>query len=147
QQVLGTLQHLLFAEGEWLGLVKQQQAFHYAGYFQKRTGTHLVGVFLEPVLPVVIWDIAFAVHEVIDDLDDVVAANQAAETDGSYVTKWNFNFKTAGLNFEGVELLNTSANCPAANLFYNSNPVIRIYDLITDMKITIHEAPKWPWKL
>ena len=76
-----------------------------------------------------------------------MAADQAAKADGSYVAKGNFYFKTAGLNFQRVELLNTGTYCAAANLFYNSNPVIRINNFVTDMKITIHEAPKWPGKL
>jgi hypothetical protein len=147
QQIACALEHLLLAEGERLGLVQQQQAFHHAGNFEQGPGPHLVRIFLEAELPVVVRDIAFAFGEVIDNFGDIVAADQAAKAYGSYITKRDFNFKIAGLNFQGVELLNTRANGPAANLFYNSNPVIRINDFVTDMKITIHEAPKWPGKL
>ena len=62
QQVPGSFQHFLFAEGKWLGLSEKEKTFQYGGNFHERPGSHLVGILFEPVFPISIVA-AFAVGQ------------------------------------------------------------------------------------
>src|SRR5689334_601326 len=52
EQVLGALEHFLFAEGEGLAAAEGNEALEDAGNFNERPCAHALGVLLEAVLPV-----------------------------------------------------------------------------------------------
>jgi hypothetical protein len=54
EKILRALEHFLFAEREGFAAAEGNETLEDDGYFEERSGTHALGVFLEAVFPVVV---------------------------------------------------------------------------------------------
>ena len=80
QQILGALQHFLFAEGKRLAPAERNEALEDYGYFQEGTRAHALGIFFEPVLPVVVR-IQLALLQESQHLGRIVGSNDCSQSD------------------------------------------------------------------
>src|SRR5262249_33896596 len=74
EQVLGSLQHFLFTEGEGLAAAEGNEALEDGGDFNQRSRAHALGILLEAMLPVRMR-VKFALFEEAQDLVGFVRAN------------------------------------------------------------------------
>src|SRR5712691_12910180 len=88
EEKFGSLEHFLFAEGERLCAAKGNQTLQYGGYFDQRAGPHPFGVFLEPVLPVVMR-IRFSFFQETKNLECFSIANYRPQANGNRVACGN----------------------------------------------------------
>lgn len=139
QQITGSLKHLLFAEGERLGLVQRNQALQDAGNFEERPGAHPVGILLEAVFPISIA-IAFGYRKKVQNLLDFSVTDDPPQSDAPGIMAGNHYPQAAGLYVQQVELLDRRTNHTAANLFDNSDAMIGVDDFVADVEILIDTA-------
>src|SRR5271166_1588030 len=147
QQVARPFEHFLFAEAKRLGLGQEKQAFQDNGHIEEGPGSHLVRIFLEPVFPIGSV-FTLTVTQELDDLLHFAVAHDASKTNGLDVVEWHHDLQAAGFDLEQVELLDLGADCPAADLFDDTYPMVRVDDFVSDTKgKVVHEGRAAPQRL
>src|SRR5579863_3738744 len=141
QQVAGAFEHLFFAKGKRLRLMKGDKALENSGDLEERAGPHTVGVFFEAVFPVGGAEVVGDGKEIQNFLH-LAVADDTANADAANVVARHHHLETAGLNVEEVELFHRSANRTAADLFDNADPVVGIDDLVANVEIQVRTVHK-----
>src|SRR5688572_7330724 len=106
-----------------------------------RTRTHPFGVFLESIFPVPLCE-EFFVAEVIEQLIDVFSVDDLAQAYISRIRRRYHHQDVVGTDTEEVEAFEFSRNQPIGYFFNYSNPVIRVNNLVANLKL-IHMAMKY----
>src|SRR6516162_3261601 len=78
QEILGTFEHFLFAEGEGLAATEGDEALEDYGHLEERTRAHALGVLLESMFPVVVR-VEFSLFEKTQYLRRVVGTYYRSE--------------------------------------------------------------------
>src|SRR5271165_2861232 len=146
QKVARPFEHFLFAEAERLGLRQEKEALEDDGYIEQGSGSHLVGIFLKPVFPIG-GVFALTVAQELDDLLHLAVAHHASQTDRLDVVERHHDLQAAGFDLEQVEFFDLGADCPAADLFDDTYPMVRVDDLVSDTKGKVHEGRAAPQRL
>src|SRR5688572_16464379 len=98
------------------------------------TRPHPLGVFLEPVFPVALCEELVA-PEVIEKLIDVFAVDNLAKAHIPCIGSRYHDQDVVGTDPEEVEPFKFSRNQSIGYFFNYSNPVIRVHNLIADLKL------------
>ena len=104
------------------------------------SGAHSFRVLLESVLPVSLGEKLVAA-EVVEQLIDVFPVNDLAEPDVACVCGRHHYQDVVGADSEEVEPFELARYQTIGNLFNYSNPVIRVDNLVANLKL-IHMAVK-----
>jgi hypothetical protein len=140
EEILGALEHFLFAERERLAGAKRHETLEDHGNFEKSSGAHALGVFFEAMLPVVVR-VEFALLEEAEDFAGFNGANNGAQTNGNGIRLRNHDAQTTRNNANHEVALGSAVQDAVADLFYNSNAVVRINDLVADLVVHARFSP------
>jgi hypothetical protein len=134
EEVLGALEHFLFAEGERFAAAEGNQALEDDGDFEESTRAHALGVLFEAVLPVVVR-IEFAGFEEAEDFGRFVGTNDRSKTNGNCVGLRDHDAQAAGNNANHEVTFGFSVQDSVADLFNNAHTVIRVNDFVADLVV------------
>ncbi len=132
EEILGALEHFLFAEGEGLAAAEGDEAFENNSHFQERTRAHALGVLLETMFPVMMR-IELASLEEAEHLDGIVGANDRTKTNSRSVGGRNHNAQAAGDDTNHEITFGTTVEYAVTYLFYNPYAMVRINDFVADL--------------
>src|SRR5258708_30902098 len=124
--MVGALQDFLFAEGKRLAPAEGNQTFEDYGDFQEGTRAHALGIFLEPMLPIVVR-IQLALLQESQHLSRVVRTNYGSQSDGFSVRLRNLHSQTARSNANHEVPFRSAVHNAITNLLNYAHPVIRSY--------------------
>src|SRR6185369_7776713 len=133
QHVPCPIQHLLLAERQRLFGLQDQQALQHLGDLQKVALLHLLGVFLEAVLPVELA-LAAAFAQILNHPGQLAVARHLTQTDMVGVRKRYHHSKATGGEAEQIEALLLPGESATADILDSSDPVVGIDYLLTDLE-------------
>jgi hypothetical protein len=140
QEILGPLEHFLFAEGERLATAEGNQTFEDDGDFEEGTGAHALGIFLEAVFPVVMG-IELAFFEEAKDFACVGGADDGSKTNRRRIGLRDHDSQTADNNADHVVPFSSAVQHPVIDLLDNSNTMVRINDFVANLIVHSFGSP------
>lgn len=141
QEVLGALEHFLFAEGEGLAAAEGNETLEDDGDFEEGPGAHALGVFLEAVLPIVVR-VELAGFEEAKDFGGFCGTNNGTKANSHGVRLRNHDAQAAGNNANHEVTFGPAVQDTVIDLLNNAHTVIRVNDLVADLVVHILGCPQ-----
>ena len=110
------------------------EILEYFGDVKDGARPHPFGVLLESVFPVALCE-EFVAAEVIEQLIDVFSVDDLAKTDVPRVGSGDHHQDVVGTDSKEVEPFELTRNQPIGYFFNYSNPVVRVNNLIANLKL------------
>jgi hypothetical protein len=132
EQILGALEHFLFAEGEGLTGAEGNETLEDDSDFEEGSGAHALGVLFEAMFPVVVR-VEFALFEKAENFGGLVGTDDGAKANSFSVGLRNHDAQAAGDNANHVIPFCSTVKDTVTDLLYNTHTVIRVHDLVGDL--------------
>src|SRR3954463_329127 len=144
-QRLGTVEHALLAERETLGFAEEREALEDIGHVVDGAGAHLVRVVLETAFPILMI-VDLAVAQEVEQPLDLFVRNGLAKADVVDVGDGNEHGRVVCHDPQVKKSAGSTKNCLFFNAFDDTEPVVRVYDLVADLKCHVSPVAGRLWK-
>ena len=140
QEILGALEHFLFAEGERLAATERYEALEDYSDFEEGSGAHALGVFLEAMFPVVMG-VELALLEEAQNLARLRGTNYGTKAHGHGVRLRHHNAQATGNNSNHEVTFRPAIQNAVTDLLDNTNAVVWVNDLVADFIVHGNGCP------